>query len=174
MKIKYAAVTLLALLLFPEAQAEPVKASVFAVKGEAEVAAPGSTHYNHLSVGDTVLIGSTIRTEEDSEVVLVTTPGTAVQIGGDSILKINDLAFAESNGNVTERRANLDLKTGSVSALIDPSTPKITDFRIQTPDGGACARGTFYGVVVKNGKSFVSVKEGKVAAVPRGAPNKLF
>ena len=52
-----------------------------------------------------------------------------------------------------------------VSALIDPSTPKVTDFQVATPEGAAAARGTFFAVLVYHGKTYVGVKEGKVGAV---------
>jgi len=95
--------------------------------------------------------------------VLVTTPGSAIQLGNNSVLKINKLAFAKSGSDVTQRAANLQLTSGVISALIDPSTPKITDFQVQTPEGAAAARGTFYAVLVYNGKTYVGVKEGHVA-----------
>jgi len=65
---------------------------------------------------------------------------------------------------VTQRTATLQLTSGVVSALIDPGTPTITDFRIQTPQGAAAARVTFYAVLVYQGKTYVGVKEGRVAA----------
>jgi len=83
-------------------------------------------------------------------------------------LKLNALAFAKSGGDVTQREAHIELTSGVVTALIDPSTPKITDFQIQTPQGGASARGTFYSVAVYRGKTYVSVKEGHVGATPVG------
>ena len=78
----------------------------------------------------------------------MTTPGSAIQVGNSSIVKLNKLAFAKTGGDVTQRQAVLQLQSGVVSALIDPSTPKITDFQVQTPEGAAAARGTFYAVLV--------------------------
>ena len=88
-------------------------------------------------------MGSTIRTGSDGEADIITTPGSAIHLGPDSNLRINALAFAKSGGAVTERQAHLQLNSGVVSALIDPSTPKVTDFQVQTPEGSAAARGTF-------------------------------
>jgi len=165
MKMRWAFV-IIGLVLFSVVglQAAPVDAIAYSVSGTVEYAGPGSSSYLPLSKGQTLAIGSTVRTGDDGTAVLVTTPGSAVQLGNSSILKINALAFAKSGGNVTERKANLQLSTGVVSALIDPSTPKITDFKIQTPQGAAAARGTFYAVCVYQGKTYVGVKEGKVAA----------
>ena len=115
--------------------------------------------------GQVLPIGSTVRTGDDGTAVLITTPGSAIQVGNDSLLKINDLAFASSGGAVTERKARLQLTSGVVSAMIDPTTPKITDFKIQTPQGVAAARGTFYAVTVRSGKTYVAVDHGKVGVL---------
>jgi len=149
-------------------RAAPVNASVYSVKGTAEFAAPGSYSFAPLTRGQSLAVGSTVRTGDDGIVVLVTTPGSAVQVGNDSLLKLNELDFAKSGSEVTQRKATLQLTSGVVSALIDPSTPKITDFKIQTPQAAAAARGTFYAVLVFHGKTYVGVKEGRVAASATG------
>ena len=164
------ALALLAVLLLSTAvlRAAPVSAKVFSVSGTVEFAAPGSASFAPLAKGQVLAAGSTVRTGDDGTAVLVTTPGSAIQVGKSSVLKINELAFAKTNGSVTERKAVLQLSSGVISALIDPSTPQVTDFRIQTPQGAAAARGTFYAVLVFNGKTYVGVKEGKVAATASG------
>jgi len=144
--------------------AAPVNAIVASVSGTAEAAGPGSSSYAALKKGQTLAIGSTVRTGDDGVAVLVTTPGCAVQLGNNSVLKITELAFAKSGSDVTQRTANLELKSGVVSALVNHDTPKITNFKIQTPQGAAAARGTFYAVLVYHGKTYVGVKEGRVAA----------
>ena len=149
-------------------QAATVNAQVFSVSGTAEFAGPGSSSYAPLKKGQILPVGSTVRTGDDGVAVLVTTPGSAIQVGNSSVLKINQLAFAKSGSSVTQRQAVLQLNSGVVSALIDPSTPKITDFQVQTPEGAAAARGTFYAVLVYEGKTYVGVKEGKVAVKATG------
>jgi hypothetical protein len=149
-------------------RAANVDAHVFSVSGTVEVAPPGSSSYAPLAKGAVVPIGSTVRTGDDGVAVIVTTPGSAIQIGNSSVVKINKLAFAKTGGDVTQRQAVVQLTTGVVSALIDPSTPKITDFQVQTPEGAAAARGTFYAVLVYHGKTYVGVKEGKVAVKAAG------
>ena len=164
------AVTILALLIVSSLglRAATVSAQVFSVSGSVEYAAPDSSSYVPLKKGDTLAIGSTVRTGDDGIAVLVTTPGSAIQIGNSSVVKLNKLAFNKSGGDVTQRQAVVQLTTGVVSALIDPSTPKITDFQVQTPEGAAAARGTFYAVLVYHGKTYVGVKEGKVAVKAAG------
>ncbi len=162
--------SLLLVLLFSTVslRAATVNAQVFSVSGTVEYAAPNSSSYAPLKKGDSLAIGSTVRTGDDGIAVLVTTPGSAIQVGNSSVVKLNKLAFAKSGDNVTQRQATLQLTSGVVSALIDPSTPKITDFQVQTPEGAAAARGTFYAVLVYHGKTYVGVKEGKVAVKAAG------
>ena len=165
-----ATLCLLALLLLSggDLRAAAINAKVFSVSGTVEFAPPASSSYAPLKKDAILAIGSTIRTGDDGVAVIVTTPGSAVQIGNNSIVKINKLAFAKTGGDVTQRQATLQLKDGVISALIDPSTPKITDFQVQTPEGAAAARGTFYAVLVYHGKTYVGVKEGKVAVRAAG------
>jgi hypothetical protein len=147
-------------------KAATVNAQVFSVTGTVESAGPGSSSFAPLKKGQSLAVGSTVRTGDDGVAVLVTTQGSAIQLGNSSILKINKLAFTKSGSNVTERTAVLQLTSGVVSALIDPSTPKITDFEVQTPEGAAAARGTFYAVLIYHGKVYVGCKEGKVGLKP--------
>ena len=133
------ALCLIGLMLFTAAslQAATVNAQVFSVAGKVEFAGPGSSNYAPLQKGQSLAIGSTIRTGADGIAVLVTTPGSAIQLGNNSTLRINKLAFTKTGSGVKERTANLQLSSGVVSALIDPSTPKVTDFQVQTPEGAA-------------------------------------
>jgi hypothetical protein len=153
----------LLLLLLPASGSE-IRATVFYVTGTVESAPPGSASFRALHKGDRLAVGSTVRTGDDGTAVIVTTPGSAIQVGNDSAVRLSELAFAKAGGTVSQREAHLELTSGVVSALIDPRTPKITDFKIQTPQGVAAARGTFYAVLVYKGKTYVGVKEGKVAA----------
>ena len=149
-------------------QAATVSAHVYSVAGTVEFASPGSSSFAPLKKGQDLAVGSTVRTGDDGVAVIITTGKSAIQIGNSSIVKINKLAFAKSGGAVTENTANLQLTSGVISALIDPSTPKITDFQVQTPEGAAAARGTFYAVLVYHGKTYVGVKEGKVGVSSAG------
>jgi hypothetical protein len=146
-------------------RAEPVKAVVETVQGSVEFAPPGSGSFSALKQGQILDVGSSIRTGSNGAADILTTPGSAIHLGPDSNLRINALAFAKTGSTVTQRQAHLQLDSGVVSALIDPSTPKVTDFQVQTPEGSAAARGTFYAVMVSNGKTYVSVDRGKVGAV---------
>jgi hypothetical protein len=147
---------------FAALHADPCKASVFSLSGTVEFAPPGSSSFSALQKGQILDIGTTIRTGGDGTAIIVTTPGSAITVGNDTHLKLNALAFSKSGSTVTEREAHIELTSGVVGALIDPKTPRITDFKIQTPQGGASARGTSYAVAVVNGKTYVNVLHGKV------------
>jgi len=149
--------------------AEPCKASVYSTSGTVEFAPPGSNSFSPLQKGQILDIGTSIRTGSDGTAIIVTTPGSAITVGNDTHLKLNVLAFAKTGSTVTEREAHIELTSGVVGALIDPKTPKITDFKIQTPQGGASARGTSYAVAVINGKTYVNVLHGKVGVGTIGA-----
>jgi hypothetical protein len=169
MRLRRSACAIALLLISAVAiQAAEVSAKVFSVSGSAEASKPGSSSFAPMTKGQILAIGSTVRTGDDGVAVIVTTPGSAIQVGNNSVVKINKLAFAKSGGSVTQRTASLQLQNGVVSALIDPSTPKITDFQVQTPEGAAAARGTFYAVLVYHGKTYVGVKEGHVAVKANG------
>lgn len=158
---------------FASLHADPCKATVFSVSGTVEAAPPGSSSFSPLQKGQVLDVGTTIRTGSDGTAIIQTTPGSAITVANDTKLKLNALAFAQTGSTVTEREAHIELTSGVVGALIDPKTPKVTDFKIQTPQGGASARGTSYAVAVVNGKTYVSVLRGKVGVGGPGAGHGL-
>lgn len=133
------------------------KARVSSVSGSVTYSASGSGDFSQLSAGAEIPIGSRIRTGRDGTAVVVVVSGAAMHISESS-----DVTIAAMSSSPEKRKALVSLKSGTVSALIDPKRSKQTDFKIQTPQGVAAARGTFYGVTVKNGKTYVGVKKGKV------------
>ena len=96
--------------------------------------------------------------------VIVMTPKSAIRVAENSQVVIEEIAEAATPPKVT-----LDLKDGSLGALLKPGAGAEMDFKIKTPSGIAAARGTYYAVVVENGKGFAQVKEGKVEIVPTKA-----
>ena len=144
------------------AYAAPVKALVRSVEGWAEYKAPNSDMFKPLRVGLKLSHGTAIKTGEDGKVIIRVTPGAAMRIAPNTELVLNEMAFAKNGAQVTQRKARVKLTTGTVSALLDHRDPEATDFKIETPQGSAAARGTFYGVSVVDDQTFVSVKEGKV------------
>ena len=155
---------LLAFLLLPSAflSAAPVTATAKTVSGKVEWSAGGGGKYESLSSGQSLGMGSTIRTGSDGVAIVATVPGAAVRVGPGSVIVLNELDFAKSGEKITNRKAVLDLKSGTVSALIEHNAPETTSFIIKTPQGIAAARGTFFAVSVADGQAHVAVKEGKV------------
>ena len=133
------------------------KARVSSVSGRVTYSAPHTDTFAPLPAGSEIPVGSRIRTGSDGTAVVIVVSGAAMQIAENS-----DVAISSMSSTPEKRKALVTLKSGTVSALIDPKRSKQTDFKIQTPQGVAAARGTFYGVTVKNGKTFVGVKKGKV------------
>ena len=132
-------------------------ARVSSVAGRVTYSTPHSDEYVQLNAGAEIPIGSRIRTGRDGTAVLIVVSGAAMQIAENS-----DVTIASMSSTPEKRKAMVTVKSGTVSALIDPKRSKKTDFKIETPQGVAAARGTFYGVTVKNGKTYVGVKKGKV------------
>ena len=133
------------------------KARVNSVNGTVTYAATGSGAFSPLTAGAEIPIGSRVRTGSDGTAVIIVVSGAAMQVSENS-----DVTIEAMSSDAAKRKALVSLKTGTVSALIDPKRSKQTDFKIQTPQGVAAARGTFYGVTVQKGKTYVGVKKGKV------------
>ena len=152
--------------------AEELAARVASATGEVRYAEPGSTRFKPLEAGGQLPAGSTVRTGPGAEAVIVMVPGAAVRVAPESDVTLREMAVEGADpAAAAKRKALLSLKEGTVSALIDPKRSKETDFKIQTPQGVAAARGTFYAVTVENGQTYVGVKRGKVA-VAHGLPSK--
>jgi hypothetical protein len=141
-------------------------ARVSSVGGKVTYSEPHTDTFAPLAAGSTIPVGSRIRTGGDGTAIVIVVSGAAMQISENS-----DVTIASMSSTPEKRKALVTLKSGTVSALIDPKRSKQTDFKIQTPQGVAAARGTFYGVTVKNGKTFVGVKKGKVGVAHTPKPS---
>jgi hypothetical protein len=147
----------LALFLLANGAFAEGTARVSSVSGRVAYAATAAASFVPLTAGTEVPTGARIRTGRDGTALIVLVSGAAMQVSENSEVTIDALS-----SDAAKRKALVSLKSGTVSALIDPKRSKQTDFKIQTPQGVAAARGTFYGVTVKKGKTFVGVKKGKV------------
>jgi hypothetical protein len=143
------------------AQNEAAKSGNVTVSvGDVKVTPPGGAA-KALAAGEIVTLGSTVTTGPGARAVIVMTPRSAIRVGENSNVVIEELAETANPPKVT-----IDLKTGSLGALLKPGAGAEMDFKIKTPSGIAAARGTYYAVVVENGKGFAQVKEGKVEILP--------
>ena len=156
MKTRISLCVLALVVASTQANAED-KARVSSVSGTVTYAANGSGSFSPLAAGAEIPIGSRVRTGSDGTAVIVVVSGAAMQVSENS-----DVTIEAMSSDAAKRKALVSLRTGTVSALIDPKRSKQTDFKIQTPQGVAAARGTFYGVTVQKGKTYVGVKKGKV------------
>lgn len=143
-----------------EAAPAPKSGSVTVSVGEVKVTPPGGAAAA-LAAGATVVVGSTVTTGAGARAVIVMTPKSAIRVGENSTVVIEEVVESATPPKVT-----LNLKDGSLGALLKPGAGAEMDFQIKTPSGIAAARGTYYAVVVENGKGFAQVKEGKVEIIP--------
>tara|TARA_R110002096_G_scaffold27577_10_gene84207 strand:+ start:185 stop:706 length:522 start_codon:yes stop_codon:yes gene_type:complete len=141
--------------------AEPVSGTVTVAVGEVNAVTEEGAKANPVEKGDKVAVGTTIKTGADSRAVIVITPRSAIRVGENSEVLIETIDV-----EATPSLVMIDVKDGSLGALLKPNTAGELDFRVRTPSGVAAARGTFYAVAVKDGKGFVQVKEGKVEVIP--------
>lgn len=158
----------LVFLLFTSfSMAEPESGTVSVAVGDVKVQTPDGGQPVAVAKGDKVAVGSTILTGPDSRAVIVITSRSAIRIAADSEVVIETLDESASPSDVM-----IDLKNGSLGALLKPNAANELDFKVRTPSGVAAARGTFYSVVVKDGKGFAQVKEGQVEIIPEEAEDE--
>ncbi|MEM6883579.1 MAG: FecR domain-containing protein [Verrucomicrobiota bacterium] len=141
------------------AQSVPAKASL--IEGDIRAALPGELEYKPVKVGDELPPGSWIYSGPESKAIFVTVPGAAIRVSENSLFQISLLSVAPGKEN-TDRKARINLKKGTISALLNEVDSSTIDFRIRTTNGICAARGTFYGVTVDGDKTYLSVKEGEV------------
>jgi hypothetical protein len=130
------------------------------VEGTVQYATPGSTQFNPLQKGDYLEIGSTIRTAADGNALVAVIPGSAINIEPNTEIILKAM---QPESEVDAPRVLVSLRSGTMSALIEKNQEIQPDFKIETPQGTAAARGTFYSVAVVDGVTYAAVKEGQVA-----------
>lgn len=138
----------------------PETGKVTAVVGTVTMSEAGQPE-RPMKVGDVVTVGTTIKTGANSRATVTMTTSSAVRIGPNSETVVAELVESKEAPKVL-----LDLKNGTMGALVKPEVKGKMDFKIKTPSGVAAARGTFYSVAVENGKGYVQTKEGEVVVIP--------
>jgi len=142
--------------------AEPQSGEVTVSVGDVQVTPPGGDPVA-LNAGDTVVVGSVVTTGPGARAVVVITPRSAIRISENSEVLVEEVVE-----EAEPVRVMIDLKDGSVGALLKPAVGEQVDFRIRTPSGIAAARGTYFAVAVEDGKGFAQVKEGRLEIIPGG------
>lgn len=148
------------------AEAAPESGKVTVAVGDVKAFAEEGAAGTPVEKGDKVAVGTTIKTGADSRAVIVITPRSAIRISENSVVVIETVDEAAS-----PKQVMIDLKDGSLGALLKPNAATELDFRVRTPSGVAAARGTFYAVAVKDGKGYAQVKEGRVEIIPEKEGN---
>ncbi len=147
-----------------ELHSAPESGSVTVAVGDVKFVPAGGGAAVAIKAGDKVSVGGTVKTGVASRAVIVITPRSAIRIAEKS-----EVVIEEVTEDTKPKKVMLDLKSGSLSALLKPSAAGEMDFNIRTPSGIAAARGTFYAVAVENGKGYAQVKEGKIEIIPKDA-----
>lgn len=151
----------IAVMSIATALAEPESGKVTVSVGDVQVIAKAGDAPVAVKPGDIVAVGSTITTGAGARAVIVITPRSAIRIAENSEVVIEIV-----DETVLPKKVTVDLKDGSLSALLKPNAAGELDFQVRTPSGVAAARGTFFSVAVKDGKGFAQVKEGRVDVIP--------
>jgi hypothetical protein len=131
-------------------------ARIVSLQGEVKVSNNGGS-FQAATIGQEVSVGSILRTGAGARAVITPSEGTQVNVGQNTTFKVEELTSKNAR-----KRTQIELRSGRVTALIDPKYSRSTDFRIRTPSGVAAARGTVYEVGVENGATSVNVEHGKV------------
>ena len=102
----------------------------------------------------------------DGELIVSFPSKIAARVGGNSRIVI---------GPAEEGKYEVDLRSGTISALLDPQRDKATSpsFAVRTKSGVAEAKGTFYAVTEYKGQTYTAVKTGKVKkeTIPPSKPD---
>lgn len=138
------------------------EAKVSSVTGDVQYQEPGDKSFSPLKINQKLKPGTTIKAAANANAVIVTVPGAALNIEENTTVTLSEFEFNPQATQDPQRKTLVELKSGTVSALINKETSTQTDFRIKTPQGTASARGTFYGVTYDGKQTYVAVKEGKV------------
>jgi hypothetical protein len=134
-------------------------ATVKSVSGDVTVLKHGSSQSVPLKLGDSLPEGSTIYSKDNGMATITLTSKSAIQISGKSEVQISEVF-----DDTAKPKVKVNLRSGNISALIREKGKEM-DFKIETPHGIVAARGTFYAVSVKNGKTTAAVREGEIDVV---------
>ncbi|MCW5550439.1 MAG: FecR domain-containing protein, partial [Opitutaceae bacterium] len=147
------------------AQTVQTTATVARVTGTATVTlADGSTQ--PLTAGMKLPQGATITTGADGDVFIESHAGYVTSIKADSVVTLDEVSVVTENGQVTEERTMLDLKSGNLVAKLDPKKKAINNYQVRTPKGVAAARGTLFTMSFRGQTFQIAVVDGQVAINP--------
>ncbi|MDX6766627.1 MAG: FecR domain-containing protein [Candidatus Methylacidiphilales bacterium] len=140
-----------------------VPLTIASASGQSQVFTPGKNEPVLAAAGMEVPLGAELRTGDNGEITLIVFPRLAITLKGGTRLRVEERHSPTAQETAT---ATVDLPEGRIVVLVsDPPAGQQAgevDLQIRTPQGVARPRGTFYAVLVKDGKSYLAVREGMV------------
>lgn len=141
----------------------PAISRVINIRGNATIQEAGLDEAKPLATGAMVMLGDIVATGPESTLVLAFMDGSKILLQENSRLKINRLLSLEYTGMSDVR---LELKSGRIETLVEPSKGTARRFQINTPVTVTSVRGTDYRIsaeeVVKESRAEVVTGKVKV------------
>ncbi len=142
------------------------------LQGNAQIVDDGAKQPHQLKVGDMVMPGDTVITDEGSTLVLDFLDDSTIMLGENSRLKIDKLMILENTGM---SESQLNLLKGRLETQVAPSKGTARQFQIKTPVAVTSVRGTDYRVSAEKGDlSKTEVVGGKVAVKGNSSDKKIM
>ncbi len=139
----------------------PMLVRVRSMQGQAELIEEQVNDSSKLVSGALIIVGDTIRTGENSSVILEFVDGTRLSLEENSEMKVQYLGTYEYTGMTDSR---LYLKKGRLETQVAPKKGSASRFKIATPVSVTSVRGTNYRISSEpeTAKSNTEVLEGGV------------
>lgn len=149
-------------LRFPLAwlYAQPAKARVVAVQGQATVETAGNGMPATVAQGMALGIGAVLRTSKDATLSLEFADGSRLLLQGDSELHLDQMSRYGKSGMVDTR---LRLQRGRITNTVKPSPGATPGFIVDTPNASSAVRGTKFRMDSDSDSTRTEVVEGNVA-----------
>lgn len=133
--------------------------SIVDIKGRVDTKAPGATEWKKVAVGDTVPMGTEVRTLKGARAVLKWKQGHVVKLSALTTIKLEKSDFDAAKGE----NSLVNVNVGKVLVKSQKLANKDSHFDVKTPTTIAGVRGTEFMVdVQQNGASTVALVEGQL------------
>jgi hypothetical protein len=121
----------------------PLNGVVTVLKGNVSIKMPNSSQWNQLHPNDVVIVGSSLKTGDESIVEILFEDGTLFQMRENSAVTVK----TSSKGALHLLRV-IYLESGKIVSRVKAATGRDSRYEIKTPSAIAAARGTEYRVAV--------------------------
>ncbi|MEY2882139.1 MAG: hypothetical protein RLZZ15_4519, partial [Verrucomicrobiota bacterium] len=133
--LKFTIVLSLLTATFAFGAASAPQATIVAVKGAASFTPSAAGKSQPATKGATISEGGTVDTSVGGEVSIKFFDGTVTVVQGKTSLTLETLKL-----NAGKEVTQLNLRSGSLVATLDPAKKDTTDYKVRTPKGVAAAR----------------------------------